>query len=518
MANNGTKTSTRARRKTSPKVVPIKRKRRLRYGQLPVPDPRADLYWSTTQPELRGVTDAQLAHLILDSSEFEQVFGAKLDSIDSRNRTLRGTSTMGRPSRWSARQMEAVLIYRRVTGTGTVKRGRERLLLDPEAQLLLGLGQSIPSAPTITRHLTQWFEADERRDLYCELDRQLRQRVVRLPGFDEEARKLGMDGSQQGTHFTPPLPAIDQKGKLTGKFLNANIPAGQPGAITAPDAGIVGKGGGPKSGQGWQFVGLFSEHGTLLGWDISALNRSEHEGAERVLKQYETEVLPHRGDKTVSVCTADGGFNSSKIRKRLQELRVAPNIHKASHGELERSKNNVASRDKMRWSFVHPSKRHYKNWGANGHAEISCDCGLGATERVFQIGKSGKLSIATRGDCKNCGAITITSGKWRKTKDYGGGYTLALDGGDDPAVGNSLTFHDPIATEYGKDRFGWNESIHATLMRRFGLLKQSWMRSKTEVETEFAIAASAISLLILERAQRQKLTHFETDADSEQAA
>ena len=37
-------------------------------------------------------------------------------------------------------------------------------------------------------------------------------------------------------------------------------------------------------------------------------------------------------------------------------------------------------------------------------------------------------------------------------------------------------------------------------MRRFGLLKQkSFMRSACEVETQFAIATSAISILLLER-------------------
>jgi hypothetical protein len=484
---------------TGPQVASIERKRRVRFGPLPKPDPRADLYWGVSQPELAGVNDGKLAHLILTSPEFEVVFGAKLDAIDGRNKTMRATA--GRPARWSARQMEALLIYRRVSGLTTVKRTRERLLTDTEAQLLLGLGGSIPSAPTITRHLTKWFDKGERRDLYLELDKKLRQRVFQLEGFDDESRKLAIDGSQHGTHFTPPLPEVDANKKLTGRIRNAKIPAGGRGAITAPDAGIVG-GSGPKSGRGWQFVGLFSEHGTLLGWDISALNLAEYDAAERVLSSYASEALPHRDPKTISVLTADGGFNSAKLRRQLQDLRIAPNIHKASHGDSERSEENVA-RLNGRWEpFAHPSKRHYRNWGANGHSEISCQCGAGTTERVYQIGKAGGLSIATRGNCDSCGNVTITSGKWRRSRNPNK-YVLALDGGDDPSVGNSLTFNDPMAREYGQDRFGWNESIHATLMRRFGLLKQSWMRSKTEVETEFAIAASGISVLLLERARRK---------------
>jgi hypothetical protein len=275
---------------------------------------------------------------------------------------------------------------------------------------------------------------------------------------------------------------------------------------------------GPKSGQGWQFIGLFTEHGTLLGWDISALHTGERQAAVRVLEHYETEVLPQRGDQTISVCTADGGFSSPVLRERLQELRIAPNIHKASHGDKESSLENVAERDKQWMPFHHPSKPHYRNWGANGHAEITCKCGEGTTERVFKAGRSGKLQIATRGTCSPCGTVTITAGRWRYSANPSK-YVLALgDAKADPAVGNSLTFHDPLAREYGKDRFGWNESIHATLARRFGLLKQTWMRSKTQVETEFAIAASAINVLLLEREARKRDQEASAVVEGELAA
>jgi hypothetical protein len=494
-----------ARRPAAGNVTPIARQRRMRYGQLPVPAKRADLYWGINQPELKSVTNAQLCKLVLDTPEYEKTLGEKLDEIDERNRTGWGNRA-GRPQRWSARELEAVFVYRRVSGLPTIKRTLERIHFDPEAQQLLGFTGGTPSAPTLTRHLKQHFEADERRDLYREFDRLLRQRVVQLPGFDEEARKMGLDGSQQGTRYTPPIPKAYKGGKLTGTIANGSIRKGKPGAITAPDAGFVGKAGGPKAGQGWQFVGLFSEHGTLLGWDISALNTGEPDAAQRVFDDYQREVLPHRGTKTVSVCAADGGFSSTGIRTRLQELRIVPNIHKASHAEG--SKSNVKKLDKMRWAFSHPSKPQYGNWGSNGHAEITCDCGQGVIERVFSASKTGHLTIATRGSCPQCGQVTITSGRWRRTRGSSSQGTfkwvLAVDGEEpDPAVGNSLTFHDPISRGYGRGRFGWGESIHATLERRFGLLKQrSWMRSRIEVETEFAIAASAISVLLLERAER----------------
>ncbi|MGZ5323278.1 MAG: hypothetical protein ACXWZ3_04270 [Solirubrobacterales bacterium] len=400
---------------TKSKVTPLPKERRLRYGKLPVPDPRADLYWGVNQPELQGLTNGQLAKLLMTSADFKAVIGPKLKQIDQRSRTGWGKN-QGRPIRWTSEQLEAVLVYRRVSGLSTVKRTRERLHFDREAQSILGFDQGIPSEATMTRYLTKHFDPDERAELYRELDRRLRQRVTELPDFDQETRKLGLDGSQHPTHYTPPIPEADQNGKLTGRIRNADFAKGQPGAITAPDAGLVG-GDNPKSGRGWQFVGLFSEHGTLLGWDISALNLPERAAAERVLKTYEKEILPRRGNETVSVCTADGGFSSPTLRRQMQELRIVPNIHKASHGDAERSKRHAARRSNQWIPFNHPSKPHYKNWQANLHGELRCSCGQGATERIFNVGPTGNLGIATRGSCTTCGKVTITAGKWRRARD-----------------------------------------------------------------------------------------------------
>lgn len=481
-------------------VVPLK-KRRQRWGKLPKPDKRADLYWGVNQPELANITDGQLTRLLIDTPEFEEVLGPKLDAIDERNRTGWGNQA-GRPVRWRARDLEALLVYRRVTGTSTVKRARERLSFDREAQELLELPTPLPSAPTITRYLRQHFDAQERVELYRELDRRLRKRVMELEGFDKEATKLGLDGSQHGTAYTPPIPeAIN--GVLTGKMANGHLPKGTPGAITAPDAGFVGKEGGPKSGQGWQFVGLFTEHGTLLSWDISPLHKGETEAAQRVFEDYETHVHPHRGQRTISVCTADGGFNSHKLRAQMQALRIIPNVHKASHSNQERTRENVERLSNNWIPFVHPARPNYAKWLTNGLGQIACSCGAGSTERIFNVSKTGALTIATKGVCQSCGTVTITAGKWRRAQNPSR-VVRAFGQPADPAIGNPLHYFDPLARELGKDRFGWGESLHATLMRRFGLLKpRSFMRSGCEVETQFAIATSAISVLLLERAARR---------------
>jgi hypothetical protein len=101
--------------------------------------------------------------------------------------------------------------------------------------------------------------------------------------------------------------------------------------------------------------------------------------------------------------------------------------------------------------------------------------------------------------------VTITSGQWRlgsRETHY-----VRCKGSDipDPMIGNSLTFNDPLALEYGRDRFGFGESVHATINRRFGLLQdKSPMRDIVEVETEFAVAFSVVSVLLLEREARRQ--------------
>jgi hypothetical protein len=491
----------------------FKPKQRSRYGQYPVPAERADLYWGLKQSWLAGITAAQLARMIIDSEDFQNLIVPMLEGIDRRNRNGFG-NTMGRPSRFTSLHLESVLIYRRCIGRATIKETRNALLLDQEAQELLDFQGGVPSLKTMSRYMRERLDPDERLGRLLEAERSLRQRVFRLPGFDTEAKILGMDGSRQGTKYTPPIP--DPKKRKREKdagitkpkaIVNGNIAPGEPRAITAPTAGFVGKKGGPKAGKGWQLMGLWTEHGTPVNWEISPLNESEKPAAERVLADYQREVLPHRGKKTLSVLTADGGFSNNGIRRLAQEARIIPNIHKASHKKDFRQPGeqtkNAQKRNEEWLPFEHPTNRNYGNWLANGHSELRCSCGKGKTKRADVIGKTC-LSIAVKGHCSKCGNVTITVGQWRRDKDNHR-WVRCLRGNEaDLTLGNSLTFNDPLALEYGKDRFGFGESIHATLLSRFGLLEEdSRMRDLTEVKTEFAIAFMAISVLLLERASRQ---------------
>ncbi|HET9396714.1 MAG TPA: hypothetical protein VFO36_11700, partial [Nitrospiraceae bacterium] len=194
---------------------------------------------------------------------------------------------------------------------------------------------------------------------------------------------------------------------------------------------------------------------------------------------------------------------------------IVPNIHKASHkkipGKSEDKTKNAKTRNANWYRFKYPSKPHYENWMANGHAEIKCSCGQGKLKSVREPNKSGGVTIATKGNCPTCGNITITSGCWQSTQHKTDGkryYVRCLrEDQADWTLGNSLTFNSKLSKAYGQDRFGWGESFHATVRRRFGLLKdKSWMRDITEVKTEFAIASCAISTLLLQRQADQQAT------------
>ena len=70
-------------------------------------------------------------------------------------------------------------------------------------------------------------------------------------------------------------------------------------------------------------------------------------------------------------------------------------------------------------------------------------------------------------------------------------------------MGNPMTFHDPLAKEYGQRRFWHNEGFHGTLATRFGLIKDKrWFRRQVQVKTEFAIAGAAMHLIAMEQRRR----------------
>ncbi|MBN8868736.1 MAG: hypothetical protein J0H66_02535 [Solirubrobacterales bacterium] len=471
-------------------------KRRARFGkQLPKPAERATLRWGLDETPIQRIRDARLVQLLMADHDFQATVGSYIDNVDRRNQTARGR-TLGRKATWTAMQLETILLYRRLSGKSTIKRALIELRADPGERAILGLPDVLPSEPTISRYLTNHSDPDARETAYLELDRRLRDRVTDLPNFDEEARILAMDGSSHETHYAPPPSTQKHAEKFKGK-------------ITAVDGGYLG---GRKAGKGWQLITMVTERGTPVAWSLTDLNKGEKPVGAAVVESYAEHVLPKRNQQTLTVCSCDGGFQSPRVHRAMIDARIVPNIHKGSHADSTTSKNSNKKKERNWTAFYNPNEPHYSNWAINGLEEITCNCGDGRTERYFEISPTGKLTIGTKGSCKNCGAISIMVGKWRRAQNpKRASYMTAQDQARytaAPTIGNPLHFHDPVAHEYGLDRFGWNESFHAVLQKRFDLLGKSWMRSAQEARTEFAVAFSAISILLLERHKRETNNDF----------
>jgi len=105
-----------------------------------------------------------------------------------------------------------------------------------------------------------------------------------------------------------------------------------------------------------------------------------------------------------------------------------------------------------------------------------------------------------KGECDNCGAITITSGRWRKARNPE--RFVELDKGEtgaDWTFGNPLTFHDELAKDYGQPRFNSQEGFFGSQMtQRFQLLKgKRWFYRRSQVELEVAMVVAITHALTL---------------------
>jgi len=466
-----------------------KRDQRVRINKaLPTPAESATALWGRDVPELKGVTDVMLTRLLMDHPCFKETVGRKLDEIDHRNMTGYGKRTGKKPI-WSAWELETVLVFGRMSGANDVKEALKNIRAEEKQPEILGFpDRKHPSEATVTRYRQRFFKQGERIELYLELDRQLRDLVTSLPGFDEEARILAMDGSEQLTRRQPPPTA------------NSKYPVFK---ITVPDAAF----GGGKGNKGWQLIALLTERWTPVAWAVTPLNEPESDVGARVLKSYSEHVMPKRNPEKISICSCDSGFKGSTMHRALLDANVVPNIPKSSHKTESAS---AVEKKETNWTPLHhpnPNKSHYMKWMMNELEELVCKCGKNSIEKITKKGSGGKLTVGTRGSCKHgCGTVTVISGKWRRAQnpDRVTPVLKGSQGGEyepDYAIGNPFHFHDPLAGIYGRGRFNWNESFHNALGSRFNMLtdKGNLMRYTSEPVTEFAIIFSAISVLLLHR-------------------
>jgi hypothetical protein len=483
-------------------VVP-QRERRLRVPKaLPQP-PSGDQPFAKRRDELKGLTEAQIVLLVMESAGWDAI-KPFLEEVDQ-ERLARRKDGRGGYAAYSAEDIEKALLFQRVSGFRTYKKAHERLCgADKEPRETLGFTHAnrkkatryldgVPSRSTISRHLRR-FGKERRGDAWDSLARALRDlHLEEFPELRAEAQVIQTDGTKIETHYT--APKIDRKTKTV---VNSSH-------VTAPDAGYVPPSAGPdKSGHGWTLMPISTAQGVPLSWTISPLHASESVTATSlVLDDFRQNVIPRLDqNRGVGILTADGAFSSARLREALRENGYVENIHHVSH--KTDSSDRAATERKRRIPI-----EGYMNWFSDGHRQLVCTCGKGSTSGRFAKTKSGRVTTRVEGVCANCGSITITSGLWTLAQNPPRFATIDSSNPDedpDYLLGNPLTFDNPLSGEFGRRRMGHCEGLYGTFATRWKLNKgKRWLRSIHDVRADVGMVFSIIHVLTMEQRRLKAL-------------
>ena len=481
----------------------------MRFGNLPKPPEKMVVPYAQSRAELKGLSDGELAQIVLGTQAFKDEIGAVLDKLDAA-RGRRGGKRGANPL-YSAWECEAVFVYQRLCGLRAVKEARDRLAGDrgADARRILGFDKhretnpnrvrklrvGVPSEATLSRHRRRFGERRRRGAYQRLLKRLIREHLIDFPEFREEARLLALDGTSVKTHYTCP-----RRDPRTGKVVNRD-------QVTCWDGGYVPeKAGRDKAGQGFNHVILTTLSGLPVAAETVALHESEARAGTRLIRDFQRGALPYLETNKLNVLLADGAFNSKVLRREARNARMVERIHKVSHGDSPKSKRNAKKHDEMRLLI-----EDYPAWQANGHDEISCRCGQGHVWKETGL-RGGRSVVRTVGDCKNCGHISITAGTWRKVQNVGrkgqAGFVRIMPGEQEHAdysFGNPLTYNDPLAEVYGNKRFSHNEGLNAALSDRFRFNRHvRWFRRKDQVDTDAILIYSIMHSLAMEQRRRAR--------------
>jgi transposase len=214
-------------------------------------------------------------------------------------------------------------------------------------------------------------------------------------------------------------------------------------------------------------------------------------------------IAPHLDltDDAFGVMVADSAYSGSQVRTAIHELGYIPVCHAVSHADRERSRENAAAHDRM--CFAIEGK---PGWHANGHREIFCVHGTQATKKNFRRKKGGEAVCGLEGHCHlGCGHISITVGEWRIAQNPGR-FVRVMPGAEDDTdwkMGNPFTFHDPVSSVYGSDRFGGQEGLHGAMSTRFGILRdKAWYRDIREAKRDVFQVFCIMHSLAMEKRRR----------------
>lgn len=479
----------------------------------------ATVPYAKTRTELADLDEGRITRLVLDSEAWADVMTPILDKLDESDVERRKT---GPQRSYSSHELEAVLLFQRVSGLNTYKAARDRLASDRhgETRKLLGLDiprsrgnkvvrltEGIPSEAAVSRH-RQRFGQRRRHGAYERLFSRLVSEHLEDEDMKAEARILDLDGSHLLTRYRAEIP-------------NSTRPSEK---ITCPDGGWV-----PPSktnrwrthGHGFNVVTLTTSTGIPLAKRTTKIHHSEPRAARELLERdFAREIEPKLRDQGLGVLTADTSFNSPHIRRLVRDLGLVENIQYASHAARKSSFEQVAKRNTTRIPI-----QGYPSWFANGHRELVCACGEGSVSRTFSK-TDGKTTVRSQGRCKRCGSIRVTSGGWYLAKNAHGPtnpeFRRCQPGDEDRAewaFGNPLTFNDPLSGIYGSGRFGHQEGFYGSLVRRFGILDhKGWYRTKAQAETDVTMTFCVMHVIAMEYRRRLREHSGRAERATEAAA
>jgi len=489
------------------------RQRRLKWG--PFPEPMCgEVPYALSRPELAGLCVGKLVRLVMATPAWAEVMQPVLDAIDA-ERPRKGPAPA-----YDSAELEACLLYQRLVGADTY--GRARMLLagdrgerdrqalgfdHPRKRVGAGLRlvrslDGVPSEASVWRHRRR-FGLDRHVSAYRVLfERLVEEHFEEWPEqMSAEARIVNWDGSALRSHYT----SFERRRRESdGKGEEAKPPTLHGGGYMPRTKGNAG-----KDGHGFCMVSATTQTGLPLAARLTPINEPEAKTARQMLEdEWRRVVAPRLSGDEIRVMSCDAAYSGGHMREAVGRAGFVPNCHPVSHADRPSSRRRAKKADTARLRVKLPrteARAHPERWSVNRHWELSCDCGEGKVMRRAARRSSGETVAWLEGACPNCGPVSMTAGQWR-IFDRPQRVAKALADERDKvvwAIGNPLTFNDPLSAQYGSARFGHNEGFHGALVTRFGLLKgKSWHRTRDAAERDLLQTFCAMHALAKEQRRR----------------
>lgn len=495
--------------------------RRARFPQqLPPPPVQGDVevLYALRVPELQDINDGEKVQLLLSTRAWQATVGAECERIDAAGDSRRA---------YSAAELEAVILYQRLNGKRTYKAARERLTSDRgrDARIALGFHRprdhvrnrrchhphrrrldGVPSEATVCRHRTKRFPEALRAELYHECFKRLvEEHAQEFPEFCEELRVLGWDGSTQKSVFRPGQKR--RRNPKTGETEYLWDENGEPvpriqgwegGTMTNPSA--------PLSKRGHGFLTVTGHTGTGLPVAMRT-GRIEEEEAKFVVDMLENDVPRWRrfiGADKLGVSSLDGAFAKPKIRRAHRKAGYIENTHLVSHGYHEAAKRHLAETRETVYGI-----EGAPNWRVDGLRQPFCMCGNGTVAHRFNTTLKGEARASIECACDKCGSVSLKSGDWRLVKNPSQFVRInPNDNADvedaDMALGNPLTFDNPKAALYGKNRYAQGEGLHGHATTRFNIFKdRAYIKRLDQARLDVLLPYCLMHALAMETRRRR---------------